>query len=46
MIKKEGNKFNVYNHTGKKLLGSHDTEADALAQLQAIEASKHMRNKK
>ena len=46
MIKKEGSKYNVYNHTGKKLLGSHDSEESALEQLRAIEAAKHMRKGK
>lgn len=39
--KKEGDKWNVYSKDGKKLLGSHDSEGDADAQLAAIEISKH-----
>lgn len=46
MIKKQGSNYNVYDSTGKKKLGSHKTRADALAQLRAIEASKHRRDKK
>lgn len=44
MIKKEGNKYIVYNAAGTKKLGSHPTKKEAVNQLQAIEASKH--NKK
>ena len=40
MIKKQGNKWCVYDHTGKKKLGCHDTKIQAHGQLQAIEASK------
>ena len=39
-IKEENGKFNVYDSEGKKLLGSHDTKKEALAQLAAIEISK------
>jgi hypothetical protein len=46
MIKKQGNKYNVYDSTGKKKLGSHPSRAKALAQLRAIEASKERRGKK
>jgi hypothetical protein len=38
-IKHEGNKWNVYSESGKKL-GSHDSESDAKKQLSAIEANK------
>jgi hypothetical protein len=40
MIKKEGDKFCVYDSTGKKKLGTHDSEKSALKQLAAIEISK------
>ncbi len=40
MIKHEGKKYNVYNHTGTKLLGSHPSKEKALAQLKAIEINK------
>ena len=40
MIKKVGSKYNVYDSTGKKKLGSHPTRAAALKQLAAIEISK------
>lgn len=41
MIVKQGNKFLVKDHTGKQTLGTHPTHKAALAQLQAIEISKH-----
>lgn len=41
-IKHEGGKWCVYSESGKKL-GEHDTEAEAKAQLAAIEANKHER---
>jgi hypothetical protein len=40
MIKKEGDKFNVYDSSGKKRLGSHSSRKSALKQLAAIEISK------
>ena len=40
MIKKSGSKWKVYDSTGKKCLGTHDTEKEAKAQIRAIEASK------
>lgn len=40
MIKKVGSKYNVYDSTGKKKLGSHPTRAAALKQLAAIEINK------
>ncbi len=40
MIRKRNNKFVVLNSTGTKVLGSHETRAEALAQLQAIEINK------
>lgn len=38
-IREEGGKFNVYSESGK-LLGTHDTRAEAVNQLRAIEANK------
>lgn len=46
MIKKEGNKWNVYDSTGKKRLGSFTTRAAAVKQVAAVEASKADRAKK
>lgn len=40
MIRHEGDKWKVYTKDGKKLLGTHDTEKEAQAQLAAIEISK------
>lgn len=40
MIKKTKNKYCVYNHTGKKMLGCHKTKSKALKQLRAIEINK------
>lgn len=40
MIRKEGYKWCVYNHTGTRLLGCHRTKREALAQLRAIEINK------
>jgi len=40
MIKPCGDKFCVYDSTGKKLLGEHPTEAEAQQQLAAIESNK------
>lgn len=45
MIKKVGKQYCVFDHTGKKKLGCHPTRAKALAQLRAVEASKHRRGK-
>lgn len=44
MIIKRGRKWCVYSKSGKKL-GEHDTREKALAQLRAIEASKHGKGK-
>lgn len=44
MIKAVGNKFYVLDSTGKKVLGKHSSKKKAVAQLQAIEISKHKRN--
>lgn len=43
MIKHEGGKYNVYDSSGSDRLGSHDTRAEAVNQIQAIEASKDRR---
>lgn len=40
MIKKRGNKYYVYDKTGKKKLGTHDSESQAKKQLAAIEINK------
>lgn len=40
MIKKEGDKYVVYDSKGAKKLGSHPSKAKALDQLAAIEISK------
>lgn len=40
MIKKQGDKYVVYDKSGKKKLGEHKTRAKAVDQLQAIEISK------
>lgn len=45
MIRKAGSKWEVLDHTGTKVLGSHPTKAAALDQLRAIEASKAARKK-
>lgn len=44
MIKKRNGKWVVYDSTGKKELGEHDTEDAAKKQLAAIEARKHRVN--
>ncbi|NBO23396.1 hypothetical protein EBU94_08695, partial [bacterium] len=41
MIKTVGDKFYVLDSTGKKVLGKHPSKKKAIAQLQAIEISKH-----
>jgi len=45
MIKKQNNKYVVYDSKGSKKLGTHNTKAQALDQLAAIEISKKKRNK-
>ena len=40
MLKHENGKWNVYDSKGKRKLGSHPSEEEALAQIGAIEASK------
>ena len=41
MIKHRGRKWIVTDHTGRKVLGTHDSEASAKRQLQKIEIEKH-----
>ncbi len=43
MMKKRGRQFVVTTESGR-VLGSHKTEAEAKAQLAAVEISKHKRN--
>jgi hypothetical protein len=45
MIVKSGGKYLVKTKSGDKTLGTHNTRAEAVAQLQAIEISKHRRGK-
>ena len=45
-IMKRGNKWLVTNEAGTEVLGTHNTRADAVRQLAAIEASKHRRRRK
>lgn len=45
MIKKQGSKYVLYTSDGSRVLGTHDSEADAKAQEVAIEIAKHARNK-
>jgi hypothetical protein len=45
MIIHQNGKFVVKDSTGKKTLGTHATHAEALAQLRAIEANKHKKDK-
>lgn len=40
MIKKEGERWCVYDSAGKKRLGCHPTKAAAQRQLRAVEANK------
>lgn len=40
MIKKSGDKYCVYDSSGKKKLGEHKTKEAAMRQLAAIEISK------
>jgi len=42
-IRKRGNKFVVTNRKGDKVLGTHNTKGEAVAQLRAIEISKKQR---
>lgn len=45
MIKRANGKYVVYDSTGTKRLGSHDTKREAEDQIAAIEASKSRRKK-
>jgi hypothetical protein len=45
MLKHIGNSWKVFDSTGKKLLGTHKSRAEALRQIAAIEASKAKRKK-
>lgn len=45
MIKKQGDKFVVYDSSGKEKLGTHPSRKKALEQIAAIEASKARRKK-
>ncbi len=40
MIKKEGSKWVLYTHDGEKILGTHKTKKEAVAQEVAINISK------
>lgn len=40
MIKKVGRKWYLYDSKGKRILGRHETRADALRQERAIQISK------
>lgn len=46
MKRKMGGKWQVLTGDGKRVLGTHKTEAEADAQLRAIEASKHAKKGK
>jgi hypothetical protein len=46
VIKKVGKQWCVFNSTGTKELGCHDTKQAALKQLAAIEISKQKRGKR
>lgn len=46
MINKKDGKWQVTDSTGKKVLGTHDTKQEALAQLAAVEISKKIRKSK
>lgn len=41
MIRKKGNSWQVLNHDGTKVEGTHPDRESAVKQLQAIEISKH-----
>jgi hypothetical protein len=45
MIKKENNKYVVYDSSGEKKLGEHATKEEAVKQIAAIEISKAKRGK-
>ena len=40
-VERRGNKWVVLNHTKDKVLGTHPTRKEAMAQLRAIEINKH-----
>lgn len=40
-IRKRGDKWEVTDSTGKKVLGTHPTREEALKQLHAVEWTKH-----
>lgn len=44
MIRKVGDKWVLFTKDGSRRLGTHATEADALAQERAVEVGKHMKN--
>lgn len=46
MIKKQGKKWVVKDSSGKKTLGTHDSESSAKRQLAAIEISKKKKKSK
>jgi hypothetical protein len=46
MIKKVGNKYVLHTADGSRVLGTHDSEADARNQEIAIEIAKKKRGKK
>lgn len=45
MIKKRGSKYVVLDSSGKKVLGTHNTRKEALAQLRAVEINKKKKHK-
>lgn len=45
MIRKQGDKYVILSHDGKKKLGEYSTEAEAKKRLQQIEMFKHMAKK-
>ena len=45
MIKQVGSKYVVTTRSGSRVLGTHGSRAEALAQLRAIEASKARQGK-
>jgi hypothetical protein len=46
VIEKRGNKWVLVSKTTGKVLGTHATRQEAVAQEKAIQISKHMRGKK
>ena len=46
MIRFENNKWVLYTSDGSKILGTHPTKQQALAQERAIAISKHIKEKK